>query len=412
MNRLKNTYMMAALVVLALFSSCADDDSPSPEIEAPLTYDFTRNGQTTVSFSGQTQRIQMATELINAMMDFDNATAASLLEMYRNETETGGDANPFALADLNTSTKSIKNKVAASRDFFFTNTAEASVIKADFENWINDQVNEVFPNENTLATAGTAGQLADGSSVRYVNTKGLELDQAVNKGLIGALMLDQIVNNYLSPAVLDEADNVANNDNEVVADGQNYTTMEHKWDEAFGYVYGIESNPASPNITLGDSDSFLAKYVGRVEGDSDFSGIADEIFNAFKLGRAAIVAKDYGLRDRQANLIKNRLSEVIAIRAVYYMQQGKSNLELSTPDYGAAFHDLSEGFGFLYSLRFTRRSENNEPYFTKAEVDGLINDLMSGTNGFWDVTPVTLDTISAAIAAKFNFSVDQAGSSN
>lgn len=403
---------MAALAVLSLTLSCGDDDLPSSGIDTPLTYNFLRNGVTTVSFSGQTQRIQMATELINAMMDFDNATAVSLLEMYRNETETGGDSNPFALADLNASTKSIKSKVAASRDFFSSNTAEASTIKTDFENWINEQVNEVFPNENTLAAAGTAGQIADGSTVRYVNAKGLELNQAVNKGLIGALMLDQIANNYLSTAVLDEADNVANNDNGIVADGQNYTTMEHKWDEAYGYLFATAANTANPIASVGSNDSFLGKYVIRVEGDSDFTGIAGEIFSAIKLGRAAIVAHDYVARDLQADLIKTRLSEITAIRAIYYMQQGKNSLEQTTPDYGAAFHNLSEGFGFLYSLRFTRDFETNEPYFTRAEVDGFINDLMGGTNGLWDVTPATLEAISTAIAAKFNFSVAQAGSTD
>lgn len=223
-------------------------------------------------------------------------------------------------------------------------------------------------------------------------------------------MLDQIVNNYLSTAVLDEGTNVAGNDNDVLADGENYTNMEHKWDEAYGYVFALASNIADPIASIGANDSFLGKYVIRVENDPDFTGVATELFSAFSLGRAAIVAKNYTIRNTQADLIKTRLSEIMAIRAIYYMQQGKLNLELRDPDFGAAFHDLSEGFGFLYSLRFTRRFENNEPCFSKTEVDGFLNDLMGGTNGLWDVTPATLDAISEAIAAKFNFTVDVAGS--
>lgn len=172
MKRLKNTCLLIASMAVAFFFSCSNDDTDLPDVQTPTTYNFTRNGQTTVSFTGQTQRIQMATELINAMLDFDNTTAISLLEMYRNETEGGGDANPFSTEDLNASTKSIKSKVAASRDFFSTNTAEGSVIKADFERWINEQVNEVFPNENVLAAAGTAGQIADGSSPDTSMVKG------------------------------------------------------------------------------------------------------------------------------------------------------------------------------------------------------------------------------------------------
>ncbi|HBY69569.1 MAG TPA: DUF4856 domain-containing protein, partial [Flavobacteriaceae bacterium] len=121
-------------------------------------------------------------------------------------------------------------------------------IKADFESYISDQVNVVFPNENTIAEPGVAGQIADGSSVRYVNGKGVELNQTFAKGLIGALLTDQILNNYLSTSVLDEASNRENNDNQILDGDNNYTTMEHKWDEAYGYLYGDPSIPtANPN---------------------------------------------------------------------------------------------------------------------------------------------------------------------
>ncbi|TRX48492.1 DUF4856 domain-containing protein [Fulvivirga sp. M361] len=408
-------YKLNALICLSLilFSACSDDDN-GPSVTAPDTFTFERDGQSSVSFSGQTTRILMGEELISAMKDFESSTL-ELLEMYKNETADGGDANPFGNEDLNGSDKSIRSKTAASRDFFSANTIEASQIKEDFEQWIEKQVGEVFPNELTVAAPGTAGQIADGSSTRFVNANGLEYNQLVNKSLIGALMLDQALNNYLGTAVLDEADNRSENDADIVADGKNYTTMEHKWDEAYGYLYGTSASTANPNATIGEDDSFLNKYVGRVENDADFTGIADDIFNAFKLGRAAIVAKDYTLRDQQADIIKEKLSEVIAIRAVYYLQQGKMALpddRNNTAAYGTTFHDLSEGYGFIYSLRFTRRPGSDAPYFTKAEVDGFLEDLLGdGQNGLWDVTDATLDALSEAIAAKFNFTVEQAGES-
>ncbi len=398
--------------VLLFFIACSDDDSDGPSIAVPATYTFERDGQSTVSFSGQTTRISMGEELISAMMDF-SISEAELLEMFRNETANGGDADPFDETSLNSSEKSIKRKTAASRDFFSANTTEASEIKADFEAWINGQVTEVFPNENTVASPGVAGQIADGSATRYVNGDGLEYNQLVNKSLIGALMVDQMLNNYLGVAVLDEADNRTNNDAGITATGANYTTMEHKWDEAYGYTYGLNANASDPNADLG-ADSFLNKYIGRVEGDDDFAGIAGEIFDAFKLGRAALVAGDYTVRDEQANIIREKISEVIAIRAVYYLQQGKIALpddRANTALYGTTFHDLSEGYGFIYSLRFTRQPNSDAPYFTKSEVDGFLEDLLGdGANGLWDVTDSTLDNISEAIAAKFSFTVDQAGS--
>ncbi|MEM6805415.1 MAG: DUF4856 domain-containing protein [Bacteroidota bacterium] len=408
MNYSKTLLKFLISLLFLGFIAC-EEDPVDPMIDEPATYVFERDGASTVSFSGQTDRIKMGGELINAMKDF-GVSAAAMLEMYRNETESGGDANPFADASLNSSTKSIKSKVAASQDFFSSNTATAAQLKADFETWINAQVSEVFPNENELAEAGKAGQIADGSSTRYVNAKGLEYNQAVNKGLIGGLMVDQMLNNYLGVAVLDAGENRTENDNGVAAEGKSYTTMEHKWDEAYGYAYGTAADLTNPNPTIGSDDSFLNKYIGRVEGDPDFAGIAADIWNALKLGRAAIVAKDYTVRDEQAAIVREKVSTVIAVRAVYYLQQGKNGIEGN--DLGAAFHDLSEGYGFIYSLQFTRQPNSSAPYFTKADVDGFISSLMGGTNGLWDVTPATLDQISESIAAKFDFTVAQAASTN
>jgi len=389
---------------------CGKDDdttTSTPKIDNPTTYNFTRDGQSTVSFSGQTERILMGTELIEAMTDF-NQTAEKLTEMFANETVSGADANPFVNVTLNTSTKSVKSKTAASADFFSSNAAEAATIKAQFESWITAQVDEVFPNENSLATAGVAGQIADGTSARYVNGDGLEYNQIVNKGLIGALMVDQMLNNYLSPLVLDAGQNIENNNAGTVEDGAIYTTMEHKWDEAYGYLFGAATNAANPLATLGE-DSFLNKYLSRVNDDADFAGIADDIFEALKLGRAAIVAGNYEVRDGQAGIVKDLISEAMAIRAVYYLQQGKNLLPTTGNDYGAAFHALSEGAGFVYSLRFLRNPNNSDSYFSRAEVDEFMAQLTAG-NGFWEITPETLDAMSNAIANKFDFTVAQAGS--
>lgn len=403
--------LMMAMISLILFS-CSDDENPSPGVNAPDTYTFERNGSSTVAFNGQTNRIMMAEELVDAMLEF-SITKERLLEMYRNETASGDDASPFGNADLNAAPQSIKSKVAASADYFAANTSESSQIKADFEFWINAQVEEVFPNQNTVASPGTAGQLADGSATRYVNASGLVLNQVVSKSLIGALMADQMLNNYLSAAVLDAGTKRQDNGNGLLEDGENYTTMEHNWDEGYGYLYGTSTDKENPNTTIGEDDSFLNDYTGTVNNDNDFIGIADDIFNAFKLGRAAIVAISYDVRDEQAKIIRDRISKVIAIRAVAYLQQAKvalPNDRNNTTAYGTAFQLLSEGYGFVYSLRFTRMPDSDQPYFTKAEVDSLLSDLLGdGPNGFWDVKGSTLDSISETIAAKFDFTVAQAG---
>lgn len=389
--------------------SCVNDSNTEASIDEPDVYEFSRNGSSTVSFSGQTARILMAEELISAMMDFDGATESQLLQMYRNQDASGGDADPFSDPELNSETKSIKEKVAASEDYFSSNASAGVQIKNEFESWISAQVIEVFPNENTLAAPGQPGQIAEGTSVRYVNAQGLEYNQMVTKSLIGALMTDQMLNNYLSTSVLDAGTNREDNDNEVLADGANYTIMEHKWDEAYGYLFGAASNQANPLTELGSADSFLDKYLGRAENDDDFAGIAEEIFNAFKRGRAAIVAGAYDVRDEQAEIIRLRISEIIGIRSVFYLESAKTILESNSPDYGAIFHDLSEAYGFIYSLQFTRVPGTDEPYFTRSEVQSFIDRMLGdGPNGLWDLNPETLDALSEEIAAPFSFTIEQA----
>ena len=401
------TLLQVLLLLTPFFFVACDDEMPDPEPEltVPETYRFERDGASTVSFSGQTTRLKMGEELAAALSDFDR-TEAGLLELFANQTADGGDADPYTDAELNASTKSIRSKTAASEDYFSANTVASADIRADFEAWIAGQVNEVFPAENELAAPGQPGQIADGSSVRYVNAQGLEYNQAFIKGLIGALVVDQMLNNYLSTGVLDAGDNRDENDRGVVATDQAYTTMEHKWDEAYGYLYGLSPDEATPNNDLG-ADSYLNKYLGRVEGDADFAGIADEIYSALKRGRAAIVAGDYTERDAQADIVRQRVSEIIGIRAVYYLQQGKTNL--ANGDTGAAFHDLSEGYGFIYSLMFTRKPGTDGPYFTKAETEALLTDLMDdGANGLWDVEDGTLDDLATQIADRFEFSLEEA----
>jgi hypothetical protein len=398
----KISFLVLTAVFAATFTSCDNDDEASitNNVIAPATYSFERNSESSVAYSGQTTRIKMADELAAALKD-DSLNEVSIDAMFAHVE----GANNFSDASLNASDKSARSKVAASTDFFAANSTDATAIKSEFDGFIAAQANDVFPFWNNTATAGVAGQLqeAGGGSVRYMGPKGLEYDQAFVKGLIGSLMVDQMLNNYLSTAVLDGGDYRVDNDNDLVAIGKPYTDMEHKWDEAFGYLYGAEVDATSPVLNV---DQYLNKYLNRVESSPNFNGIAATIYDAFKLGRAAIVAKNYDVRDQQADIIKEEVSNIIGIRAVYYLQVAQNFL---AADKATAFHDLSEGYGFIYSLQFTRKAGTDQPYFSKSEVDAYLSELMTG-NGFWDVTPATLNRISDEISARFEFTTEQAGS--
>jgi hypothetical protein len=56
---------------------------------------------------------------------------------------------------------------------------------------------------------------------------------------------------------------------------------------------------------------------------------------------------------------------------------------------------------------FTHNPQTGNPYVSAENVEDYLEQLMAG-DGFWDVTPETLDAISEDIASAFDFSVEQA----
>ena len=403
---MRNIIFTMLIMGSLFFSSCnPDDDTPTNKTETPTNktetptvktetptdntvtapdkYDFKRDGSSTVNFEDQTATIEKVGKFIETF-----------------------SSKELTYEEIIAKFEDLKSIVASSHDYFSTNETDATTaIKKRFEGWVKSQVDDVFPNWDESAEKGKAGQIARGKKYAHVTAKGFELNQVVMKGLIGALFTDQMLNHYLSPDVLDAGDNKTKNDAATVVDGKKYTMMEHNWDQAYGYIYGASADATDPNPTIGEDDSFLNKYTKKVDDDADFNGVVENIWNAFKLGRAAIVAHDYEVRNEQAEIIRENISKVIAVRAVHYLQAGKT---LLNPDkMGPAFHDLSEGYGFVFSLQFTRKPGTDKPYFTKVEVDAFLTQLESG-NGFWDVTAETLDEISDKIAKKFGFTTDQA----
>ena len=174
------TFNIVSLALVGVLSGSCDtnNDEPNNDVKAPATYAFERNGSSTVSYSGQSTRIAMGEEFVSALKE-ETLTSAQLQGMFAHEEGN----NDFSDASLNTSNKSIRSKTAASYDYYNTNSADAAAIKSDFDGWINAQVDEDFTNWNTIAVEGQAGNIQElGGSTRYVSAKGLEYNQAINKG--------------------------------------------------------------------------------------------------------------------------------------------------------------------------------------------------------------------------------------
>ena len=369
----------ATSAVNAAFAQQAADqanqvnDDPLPSSE----YEFTRSGVSTVFYTGQTARLKMAGEIHSAFSD-TSKSEADILAMFN-------DGTGFSDASLNSSGKNIGGKTASS------SYASASV-KPQIQAFITRVVNDVFPYYNDDAEAGKAGKYTDpgGRSV-HIDAKGFEMNQIFTKSLMGALVTDQIINSYLWRGKLDSGSNIANNDNlvfEYTSPGEsaaNITKMEHYWDEGFGYLYGEDSQYSQD---LGNG-VLISKYGGK----GDVPGLEKELYDAFKLGRAAIVAGDYDLRDKQAKIIKIAISKIIGYRAAYYLRSGGSKID--SGKWADALHALSEGYGFVLSLQFTMKDDGN-PYFTNAEVNDMLSDLEKD-NGFWSRTSAELNTMADKI---------------
>lgn len=368
---MKNIIFKSMFLSLALFVFSCDSDNDNNNtntIVAPDTYEFTRNGESSVSFSGQTTRLLQAEELYDAL-NSSEATETGLDLMFNGDSN--GSAG-FADASLNGTSKIIGSKTAAST------LAGSATTKARFDDMITDFATNVVPNWGSDAGVGQAGAIStpDGAKTYHLNAQGQEIDQLFFKGLIGAFTLDQIVNNYIHPNQLDSGTRIDDNDNDVLSGDNNYTDMEHKWDEGFGYLYGLEGdNLASAGLTPSGSGSLLMKYFKKVNDEGGYEpGIAQTVYDAFIMGRTAIVNKDYALRDQQAAIIKVELSKVIGYYAIHYMNDFVSKLEAG--NVAGAHHSISEGWGFLLSLQFTNNG-NDEPFMDKATVEYFLDNYMA-----------------------------------
>ena len=374
-------YLFILAFPLFIISCDSNEDDIAIEIIVPTNYDFLRDGVSTVSFSGQTTRLKQVDEIYSAL-NSNTYTEAQLDEMF-------ADGAGFTDSTLNGTGKNVRGKTSAGC------AAGNSATQAQFDAQIADFANNVVPAWANDAAAGVAGKLTDTKKSIHVNAKGHEIDQTFVKGLIGGMGVDQIVNNYLQPCQLDSGTRKDDNTNGVVASGKIYTDMEHKWDEAFGYLYGQEEDAKRADLGSAPTGNgtLLNKYFKKVNG-SNQPGIAEIVFNAFKKGRAAIVAGDYQVRDAQANIIQIHLSKVIGYKAVDYLNDYMSKKAAgNTAD---AFHALSEGYGFVMSLQFTNNG-SNVPYFTKAEADAMLAKM----DDFWTVQDADLTSMVSDIKSKF-----------
>jgi hypothetical protein len=396
MNR--NYKMLAGIcLITTTFASCDKDETTSvtvPQFRTKIEYSTLnassnylevfkdKNGEQTVDFTGQTLRQDMMAEMDSVMRIATGAhaskgvpAAAISADVLKNMYANSG--SPFRTAELNQATdKQLKGKTAAS----FT-AVDADNERSRFEEWI-DKVAAASASFDAEATDGQAGVAISNSGSKYlVDENGIEYGQLIQKGLIGAVLMDQMVNNYLGTEKLSL-------DNSKLEEGKNYTAREHSWDEAYGY---LTKNGVYPMQNPSDPTKFLERYLGnyvRPVGDPS------HLFVAFLKGRAAVVNNDDATRDAQVALIREHVEEAIATFAISYLNKTKGSL---ASDMASAMHAFGEGTGFVYSLRYA-----NSKKISSEKSNELLDKLIGGERGFYSLTPTVIDEVIDEIASAYS----------
>jgi len=368
-----------ALCIAFVLTGCDDSsvgmDDGEETIEAPETYTFTRNGESSVSYSGQTDRLNMVAEMKSYLGQGDDGEEISedvLLAMFTNEGGDGGGNFSF------TSDRQLRNKTFAPDldenmfEDFFAEAAAASQNGA----------------QGITATNGTAGLLERGSgSTILVDENGREFTQLVEKGLMGAVFYNQIFNVYLTD------DRIGPDvENDELEDGENYTAMEHHWDEAFGYTAAPVDFASGWSEDTDGSLSYWANYSNTV--DQQLEGTNDAMMDAFINGRTAIVNDDTEAKNEARDALYEELELITAGTAVHYINSTLSALDAG--EQGDAFHALSEAWAFVNAIKYSpRRNLSIEEIET-------IRDEQFGTNrNFWNVTPASLNEAKATLVEAY-----------
>jgi hypothetical protein len=341
-------------------------------IETPATYAFTRGGESSVSYGGQTDRLNQLAEMKSYLRQGDRGEALSeqvLLDMFANAGGDGGGNFSFA------SSKDLRSK-----------TFEPDLDDRLFEDLFAAAA--TASQSGAAASNGVAGLIEreNSGNTILVNEKGHEFVQFVEKGLMGAVFHHQIYNVYLSDARIGPGV-----ENTELAEGAAYTPMEHHWDEAFGYFGAPVDFTSDWPETRGDEARFWANYADTSDPELGLNG---RIMEAYRAGRAAVVNNDRAEIEAQAAALYDLHELTTAATAVHYINDTIGHLNASRT--GEAFHTLSEAWAFVNAIRYTP-----ERALSLADIETILTADFGADGNFWDVTLAGLNAAKAKLVAAY-----------
>jgi hypothetical protein len=202
--------------------------------------------------------------------------------------------------------------------------------------------------------------ITTGDKKRHVSANGLEYAEILEKSLYGALLYDQMVDDYLS----DSQSGVDNEEGNNILSAEDYelygTERQHKFDEAFGY-FGAEAAtyPNQANSSNGDG-IFLANYTFDFSDETEAMygvNLAKATMNAFVVGRSVLKAgqgNDFAQENINEELFNAARADIklyveagMAASAIHYLNE--AIMDVSEAE---KLHHLSEALGFIYAMSF------------------------------------------------------------
>jgi hypothetical protein len=285
---------------------------------------------------------------------------------------SGATLEQSLFSDLSTD-KNLKGKLAGQ---------DNDLTHAEFVGWnvagdLQEQPNALIQTWfDQLATLATDGDV----NTTVVTAEGLDLQQLVQKFLLGAVTYSQAAEDYL------KAGKGLLNKNFEGDKGNTkpYTALEHQWDEGFGYFGAAQDYLAYTDVEMAgqadhDTDEngeidFYSEYsfgnsinaVKRDKGATSPTYFSENAMMAFIQGRQ-IIQDNFGTNPedspifhaaivRQAELALNNWENSIAATVIHYINDVMADMDkFGTEEYSLASHakHWSEMKGFALGLQFS-----------------------------------------------------------
>lgn len=415
MKLVKGISVLSAAILLA---ACGGDDNNS-SLSVPTTYTFESkvlgDDTSSVATSGQITRHLLINELKNYIgspefqgltdkaealanlnfiyktgtknLDSDKATQPSLtsVDVYGVDAVTpvntsigtdGATKKQTIFSDLS-SDKNLQGKLAGN---------SVDLTHAEFVGWdVSGEANlQAKPDAliqiwfDQLATLATDEDV----TTTVVTAEGLDLQQLVQKFLLGGVTYSQAAEKYLNPALFAAKQNSGED-----KANKAYTSLEHVWDEGFGYFGAARDYLAYSDTEMaGQADhdtnedaeiDFESEFsfgnsinaVKRDKGSTDLTSFSENAMGAFLKGRAVIQANygndlvaDEGYHVELSEISKTALNNwenSIAATIVHYINDVTEDMDKFGTEgedgYSLAKHakHWSEMKGFALGLQFS-----------------------------------------------------------